>query len=811
MKNFKLLVLSGLLTFAASQALVQIAAQDDKSKDVFNQDVSMTNGVVTVTWNAKNTQIEIADKKGVYAIAPLDKNNIDKIEIESSKDGHSILLSFLNENLTITIIDGRNNEKEDDFFNTPDSWKQMVLFSIVFDRDKNTTLRFPTIELQLPQNADQLKSFGAAGLKPVDGHKGSYMFLSIVDPKTRSGVVSGWITAAEASGIIFSKKTDDGKVQIIPESQYGKATKPFQGSISSVFLHQLSEFFVIGRFDDCRDGLESYIDAVSQWESAKQEIAKHPLKNKQNFMKAASEANWPRLKLKPIPAGYCTWYSNKYGGASDAKHLKELAEVAEKKLKPYGFNFIQIDDHWQEGISSNGPKKNFTTHNPKGPYPDGMKPSAEMLEQLGFTAGLWFMPFAGSVTDSHFPKEWFAKSTVTDEVDANGKSKRPYNSIVNKEGEPYESFWGGTSLDMTNPDVQKYLSEEVKRIYSDWGYHYFKLDGLWTGMACDQLYVNNEYKPDDLGKVKFYDDEHFTPVAAYRKGFQIIREAAPDAFILGCCVSQNMRMMHPSIGYCDAMRIGPDNGSGWNSLKAGPWHGSNRYFLNGRVWWNDPDPVYVRDSIPLEHARLITSWVSVAGQLFTFSDWLPELSPERVEVLQKTMRPHGLTTARPVDLFENDLPKIWTLTNEKSGERRTIVAFYNWDDKKPASIETTAEKLGLPQAKQYVAFDYWEDKLVEPFGETLRVELPPGTCRIFSVKSFDEKRPVLISVSSHVTQGIIDVEREKYENGQLVVRVKAFNTDPIELRFVVPTDEKLIRKTVTPKEAGEIVEYVLTN
>ena len=419
-----------------------------------------------------------------------------------------------------------------------------------------------------------------------------------------------------------------------------------------------------------------------------------------------------------------------------------------------------------------------------------MQPTAEMLDNLGFTAGLWFMPFAGNVDDPHFPKEWYVKSGVTDEVNAEGKSKRRYNSIVNKEGEPYESFWGGTTLDMTNPEVQNYLRDMVKRINSEWGYDYFKLDGLWTGLACDQLYVNNEYVPDDLGQSVFFDKK-YTPVAAYRKGFEIIREAAPDAFILGCNVSQNMRMMHPSIGFCDAMRIGPDNGAGWNSLKAGPWHGSNRYFLNGRVWWNDPDPVYVRASMPLEHAQLIASWVAVSGQLFAFSDWLPDLPEERVDILQKTLMPHGLTTARPVDLFREDLPRIWHLWDEKNGTRRDVVAFYNWDDKNPVTIETTAEQIGLPTAKQYAAFDFWGNTLLKSFEQTLKVELPPGSCKVISIRPLED-RPVLISTSQHVTQGIIDVESEIWdaEKHELTIKVEVFNANkdakPMELRVVVP-------------------------
>ena len=51
-----------------------------------------------------------------------------------------------------------------------------------------------------------------------------------------------------------------------------------------------------------------------------------------------------RHQLPPQPAGYCTWYAEKHGGACDEKHLAELAAFAARNLKPFGFEFVQIDD-----------------------------------------------------------------------------------------------------------------------------------------------------------------------------------------------------------------------------------------------------------------------------------------------------------------------------------------------------------------------------------------------------------------------------------------------------------------------------------
>ena len=42
-------------------------------------------------------------------------------------------------------------------------------------------------------------------------------------------------------------------------------------------------------------------------------------------------------------------------------------EYAAKNLKPFGFDFIQIDDGWQEGIAGNGPTQEFHNASPRWP------------------------------------------------------------------------------------------------------------------------------------------------------------------------------------------------------------------------------------------------------------------------------------------------------------------------------------------------------------------------------------------------------------------------------------------------------------
>ena len=377
------------------------------------------------------------------------------------------------------------------------------------------TIDLAKFSLDLGKPAGELRTLGTAGLTSPDKNPGSYLFLTLADPATRNGVVAGWLTNDRAAGVVFSE-VKEGNVSFRANLEYGRLLIP-EGKFAAL------ETLAIGYFDDARLGEEQLADA----------IAEHY-----------------QIKLRPQVAGYCTWYSDAHGGAGDEKSIVELARVVAKELKPFGLSVVQIDDQWQDGGDYNGPRRGFDRVQPKGPYPHGMKPVADEFQKLGLTAGIWYMPFARNHQDPEYKdrQDWFVKRD-------NGK--------------PYETPWGGTSLDLTKPEVQEHLKKLVQTIHG-WGYNYFKMDGLWTGSATEQIYVNDGYHVDHVGNNAPFHDASKTNVEVFRDGLKLVRKVAgPDVFFSGCNVSQNMRTLGGAIGLVDSMRIGPDNGQGWKRLPQG--------------------------------------------------------------------------------------------------------------------------------------------------------------------------------------------------------------------------------------------------
>ena len=610
-----------------------------------------------------------------------------------------------------------------------------------------TVNQVPVLSAKVAVQGD-LTTIGTGGLQTPEKNTGSYAWLAIADPQTRNGIVGAWLTHDRGSGVVFSPVTN-GAVRIAAQIDYGRLrVKP--GTTAE------TETFALGYFADTRFGLEAYADAV----------AKHY-----------------NVKLPPQPAGFCTWYTEKHSRACDETNIMVLASYAAKELKPFGFDFVQIDDYWQSGVSKNGPKRGFMNANPTGPYPSGMKATADNIKKLGLTPGIWFMPFAGTHYDPIFEphQDWFYKD---------------------KDGKPFETRWGGTCLDMSVPGAREYLKQLVNRIAHEWGYKVFKRDGLWTGTGTRLMYVNNGYKWDEMGEATPADPDK-TQIETYRDGLKLVREAAgPDVFLLGCCVSQNMRSFGGAFGLLDAMRVGPDTGSG----HIGAPHASRNYFLNGRVWWNDPDCVSVRAKTPLDQARVNASFTAITGDLFYNSDWMPDLPAERLDILKRTIPAHGLPS-RPVDYFDNDPARIWHLP----AKDRHIVAFFNWG-KSPASIVCPIGKLGLRTDVEYVAFDFWKNQFLPPFRGELTVNLAPGSCRILAIRPVAD-HPQLISTSRHITQGVMDVLEEKWDAATKtlsgVSRVVA--NDPYELRVVVPVGENSFRAVAPAKQDGPNVRLTINS
>jgi alpha-galactosidase len=240
---------------------------------------------------------------------------------------------------------------------------------------------------------------------------------------------------------------------------------------------------------------------------------------------------------RAIPAGWCSW-SYYFKQVTEAD-VVENAEAARRLELP--LEIVQVDDGYETEI---------------GDWLD-LRPGFGSLERLGqrlaavgMRAGIWIPPFMVSPTSALATRhpDWLVR------------------------GADAGMHWGQRMriLDITNPAAADYLAH-VLQTFTGWGYSYFKLDFLYAAAIPG--------------------------IDVYRRGMQLVREAVgPDAIIL-----IGGAPLLPSIGLCDAMRVGPDvlpeEPEPQLDLDAVVRITALRSWMNRRLWANDPDCLVARPAI----------------------------------------------------------------------------------------------------------------------------------------------------------------------------------------------------------------------
>jgi len=748
----------------------QTAGTDIKSKETA-ETLSIFNKFIKVEYNKKTSKFDIltiGTNKRFIKSAGFSRETVLSVSFQNVHD------EILGSGKSIRLVCGSGNINSITLF--PDSPFAFIDKTLV--NKKHTAKIVKSVDLLSMQfnindkRTKSLKVSGTFGLKNIPSHKiGSYLFSAVADPSTNNGIVAGFVKSDRGSGIVFVSKKRKTPV-LSAKIDYGALKIKTSAEL---------ETFVVGYFDDARIGLEKYADTISDIYN---------------------------IELKPQPVVYCTWY-HLYKGVTEQKFKSNVTAAADL-LKKYGLNVVQVDDGWQGGSQLHGtPKKGFSKAAES--FPSGMKNSAEFAKKKGFTAGIWYMPFSGDSRTAYY------------------KDKQ-YLFAEGKNGKPYNVKWGGDAFDLSNTLTLDYVKNLARKICGEWGYKYIKVDGLWSGTATEQKYINRGYSNDHIGASRLSDSE-VTHIQAYRKGLKALRDGAgEDVFILGCNLAQNMRTLGASIGLVDGMRIGADNAPGYPEVITGARAGGRLYFLHNRIWHNDPDPLYVRSSIPQEQARLICSWVAVSGQINSSSEDYAALPKDRLKLLRATMPSHNLKP-RPVDYFTHNTPTVWSLKDNSSGVERNVIGYFNWicggKLKKykwivPESFLTefsySLKQLGLDETKLYGGYELWTDKFITPFYGKLDINVPCTSARVVSLRECQKGTPVLVSTSRHITQGIIDVLSEDWDDasGTLSGESDVVAGDCYEMRLITGTPDKyLICKSVAvsaaDKAAGVKISVIFRN
>jgi len=464
-------------------------------------------------------------------------------------------------------------------------------------------------------------------------------------------------------------------------------------------------------------------------------------------------------RFKTAPTGWSSWYCY-YMSPTEETLFKETDAIAEK-LKPYGIKYIQLDAAYTRGDSANWLEW-F-----KGLYPGGGKAWFDHVISKGFIPGLWMNIYGANyenpaMSDTKYPENFYLR-------DKDGKLS----------GVCCSADKTVKRLDYTNPAVfEKHLKPLFETLVNDWGLGYVKAGGWGTWMDFFEKNKENAFNP------KMNSRE------VYRKTLETVRNAlGDDGYLLGCA----MHEIGVGFDYFDGSRTGGDDYASWYGKNH--WSGGMHTFfnslfganyLNGITWWSDPDDVMVRDPLTMDEGKTIVSTISLAGQAFVFSDFVADFSKERLqkflkseynigwaknypdlvkplpdeklELYRKTMPAMPI---RAMDLYPfktkakccpkpKSFPKALDLKVNAATGQYDVVSIYNWNDNDSVNTIDLYSDLGLVKDGKYVAFDFWNTKMVDVSTNKVGQVIPAHGTLTLIIRP-ETEHPQVMATSRHIS------------------------------------------------------------
>lgn len=454
--------------------------------------------------------------------------------------------------------------------------------------------------------------------------------------------------------------------------------------------------------------------------------------------------------------------------------LKETDALAQY-LKPYGLEYVQLDACFTRGKEAS--YLNWT----KEKFPKNGKYVFDYIKSKGLKPGLWINAYGANYAHPEcaekYPENYFLR-------DKDGNLSSACCTADETE----------VRLDYSNPEViEKHLKPMFQILKEDWGLTYLKDAGWGTWM---------DYY--DKNKERAYD-----PTKGSRELYVGVQEAVretlgPDVYINGCA----MHEVGLCFGIFDGSRTGGDDRAVWYpkgksrmsmQIYFHSLFGAN--YQNNITWFCDPDTVMVRNPLTLEEGRTIVSSIALTGQLYMASDFMGKLPPRRLDLYRKTI---PTTPIVPIDLYPYRIESnkqegvVWCCPKVKEFPRAIdlkvnavsgiydVVSVFNWADEEQTNTIDLENDLGLDPEKEYLVFDFWDQKLKEIAKDAFASSIPAHSTCVYSLRPVLQ-RPQLLATSRHIT-GAVSIKNMTWnpQNSTLAGSSQVPEDEPYSIFIHVP-------------------------
>lgn len=391
-------------------------------------------------------------------------------------------------------------------------------------------------------------------------------------------------------------------------------------------------------------------------------------------------------------------YTN--GSWITAAQIEAQSDAMHAKLQKAGYNRINIDAGWNDGVDAYGRPTPSTKL-----YPDGLQTVIDHVHANGQKIGLYFIPgISPDVYNADLPV-WNAPGCTTHDIVKQPLAKADY--------------WGiDYALDFSNPCAAKYI-DSIGAMLKSWGVDFVKLDSVTPGSGITD------------GSVDSRDDVAAWSNALHSRGIWLELSWALDPDYADYWKK-----------YADGWRVEWDVESYAPGVSLTQWSNIARLFPDAATWWRltgpggfaDFDSLDVgngyQDGLTKDERRTATTlWAIEGAELYTGDD-LTKLDSFGTSLLTNPgvikIDQAGIP-ARPVSTSTDH--QVWYALNNDGSY---TVALFNLGTT-DASMTASWSDIGLSGGKAEVR-DVWAQRNLGSFasGYTAR-DIPPHGVRLLTV------------------------------------------------------------------------------
>ena len=447
--------------------------------------------------------------------------------------------------------------------------------------------------------------------------------------------------------------------------------------------------------------------------------------------------------------------------------LTQIDEFAENPFFqpnfPGGVDYIELD----AGLGSLGhytPDKEYS----KPQTADEMQATLSQIRAKGFKTGVRINPFCATLDSElvrRHPDYCIQEGVQTRRGREKTRRRSGRNGYKPATAHLPEGSAEVALLDVSHPGAQRHIRKQIKQIVSEYGCSLINVDftAYTIGLTSDAHNLR-------------WHNESLTSVQLYRLAGELLRDTVREArsentstdrevllagynAVTGPCLGNillNAPLLNPPFSNLGA--ISNRTNDPWHHPR-GTKHRLSRYAVHirehnllGRQIFGE---LAVDEPRPINEAFVEMTAAALSGGTVFCTDRLTALASSRAAHLARIFPLLG-DAATPIDLYNEQFPRIWSLPVSTPSEAWNLAAIFNWNDHED-DAHFALDVLGLGESKEYLVHDFWMRQYLGKVSHSLTLlNIPPRSVKLLCFRE-EQSVPQLLATDMHYTQGAVEI------------------------------------------------------